>query len=85
LGSRSNCAPSAFAKEKNRCSTLLLDLLTVLLEISGASALPLIRCPRGLWNEQAQYDADPEATETNFARLVDYFGKCITDMAKPPN
>jgi integrase len=26
-----------------------------------------------LWNEQ--YDADPEATETNFARLVDYFGK----------
>jgi integrase len=28
-----------------------------------------------LWNEQAQYDADPEATETNFARLVDYFGK----------
>jgi integrase len=28
-----------------------------------------------LWNEQAQYDADPEATETNFARLIDYFGK----------
>jgi integrase len=28
-----------------------------------------------LWNEQAQYDSDPEATETNFARLVDYFGK----------
>jgi integrase len=28
-----------------------------------------------LWNEQAQYDADPEAAETNFARLVDYFGK----------
>jgi integrase len=28
-----------------------------------------------LWDEQAQYDADPDATETNFARLIDYFGK----------
>jgi integrase len=28
-----------------------------------------------LWNDQAQYDADPKATETNLARLIDYFGK----------
>lgn len=28
-----------------------------------------------LWTDQAQYDAEPEATETNIARLVDYFGK----------
>ena len=27
-----------------------------------------------LWNEQAEYDAAPEATETNIARLVNYFG-----------
>jgi hypothetical protein len=28
-----------------------------------------------LWKEQGQYDADPDATETNLARLVNYFGK----------
>lgn len=28
-----------------------------------------------LWNDQAQYDAEPKATETNLARLIDYFGK----------
>jgi integrase len=28
-----------------------------------------------LWNDQAQYDADPKATETNLARLIEYFGK----------
>ena len=35
-----------------------------------------------LWNDRAQYDADPEATETNLARLVEYFGKttALTDI-----
>jgi hypothetical protein len=35
-----------------------------------------------LWNESAQYDADPDATETNLARLIDYFGKAksLTDI-----
>jgi hypothetical protein len=28
-----------------------------------------------LWNDQAQYDAGPDATFTNIARLVDHFGK----------
>src|SRR4051812_44234664 len=28
-----------------------------------------------LYDEQGQYDADSSATETNLARLVDYFGK----------
>jgi integrase len=28
-----------------------------------------------LWNDSAQYDAEPAATETNLARLIDYFGK----------
>jgi integrase len=28
-----------------------------------------------LWSDQAQYDADPRATEANLARLIDYFGK----------
>jgi len=28
-----------------------------------------------LWNDQAQYDAEPKATETNLARLIEYFGE----------
>lgn len=28
-----------------------------------------------LWNDSVQYDAEPKATETNIARLVEYFGK----------
>jgi integrase len=28
-----------------------------------------------LWNEHAQYDAAPNATETNLARLISYYGK----------
>jgi hypothetical protein len=26
-----------------------------------------------LWNDEAQYDAEPKATETNLARLIEYF------------
>lgn len=35
-----------------------------------------------LWNDEAQYDAEPKATETNIARLVEYFGKTmqLTDI-----
>jgi integrase len=35
-----------------------------------------------LWNDRAQYDADPKATETNLARLIEYFGKAkpLTDI-----
>jgi hypothetical protein len=35
-----------------------------------------------LWNERAQYDAAPDATETNLARLIDHFGKTkpLTDI-----
>ena len=28
-----------------------------------------------LWHDTAQYDAEPKATETNLARLIEYFGK----------
>ncbi|KYK45271.1 integrase [Bradyrhizobium liaoningense] len=28
-----------------------------------------------LWNDSAQYDSEPKATETNLARLIQYFGK----------
>jgi integrase len=35
-----------------------------------------------LWNDNAQYDAEPKATETNLARLIEYFGptKLLTDI-----
>jgi integrase len=35
-----------------------------------------------LWNDQAQYDAEPDATETNIARLVEHFGRTtsLTDI-----
>jgi integrase len=28
-----------------------------------------------LWNDQAQYDAEPKATEINLTRLIEYFGE----------
>jgi integrase len=35
-----------------------------------------------LWNDSAQYDAEPKATDTNLARLIEYFGqsKPLTDI-----
>jgi integrase len=35
-----------------------------------------------LWNDTAQYDAEPKATETNLARLIEYFSptKLLTDI-----
>ncbi|PDT72637.1 site-specific integrase [Bradyrhizobium sp. C9] len=35
-----------------------------------------------LWNDSAQYDSEPKATETNLARLIGYFGqsKPLTDI-----
>ncbi|WP_338688649.1 site-specific integrase [Bradyrhizobium sp. 26S5] len=35
-----------------------------------------------LWNDSAQYDSEPKATETNLARLVTYFGETrpLTDI-----
>ncbi len=35
-----------------------------------------------LWEQSGKHDAEPDATETNFARLIDYFGKAksLTDI-----
>ena len=35
-----------------------------------------------LWDHEAQYDAEPNATAKNIARLIDYFGKTksLTDI-----
>src|SRR5258708_5558193 len=40
----------------------------------SAASLKIDDVANRLWND-AQHDADPDATETNLARLIDYFGK----------
>ncbi|MCK1569455.1 site-specific integrase [Bradyrhizobium sp. 173] len=46
------------------------------------SSLALDDVAARLYNDKAQYDAEPKATETNLARLVTYFGeaKLLTDI-----
>jgi hypothetical protein len=48
----------------------------------SAASLAMDDVAARLWINQAQYDADPDATETNIARLVDYYGKTtsLTDI-----
>lgn len=48
----------------------------------SAASLAIDDVVARLWEADAQYDADPAATETNFARLVEYFGKTtlLTDI-----
>jgi hypothetical protein len=41
----------------------------------SASSLLIDDVAARLWQEEAQYDAAPDATSTNLARLVDFFGK----------
>lgn len=48
----------------------------------SATSLAIDDVAARLWHDQAQYDAAPDATETNIARLVDHFGKptLLTDI-----
>ncbi|WP_339033755.1 site-specific integrase [Bradyrhizobium symbiodeficiens] len=39
------------------------------------SSLAIDDVANRLWNDSAQYDSEPKATETNLARLIGYFGK----------
>jgi len=41
----------------------------------SATSLAIDDVAARFWNDEAQYDADPDATATNIARLVHYFGK----------
>jgi integrase len=49
----------------------------------AATSLALDDVAARLWTAKAQYDATPDATFTNIARLVDYFGKTtlLTDIS----
>ena len=48
----------------------------------AATSLALDDVAARLWTDSAQYDAEPDATSTNIARIVDYFGKTtpLTDI-----
>lgn len=41
----------------------------------GKASLAINDVADRLWNDSAQYDAEPKATDTNLARLIEYFGK----------
>lgn len=48
----------------------------------SASSLQIDDVAARLWQDEAQYDAAPDATSTNLARLVEFFGraKSLTDI-----
>lgn len=48
----------------------------------SASSLLIDDVAARLWQDEAQFDAAPDATETNLARLVEFFGKAksLTDI-----
>lgn len=48
----------------------------------SAASLAIDDVAARLWNNSAQHDAAPDATEKNLARLIDYFGKTklMTDI-----
>jgi integrase len=64
------------ALERERAKTQIKAMLR------SRTSLALDDVAARLWHDKAQYDADPDATETNMARLVDYFGKTtlLTDI-----
>jgi integrase len=71
-------------KDAKRFEALERDKAKALIKATkrSATSLALDDVAARLWIDQAQHDADPDATETNIARLVDYFGKTmlLTDI-----
>jgi integrase len=69
-------AESFEAVEREKARTLLKAMK------HSRTSLVIDDVAERLWNEQAQHDAAPGATETNFARLIEYFGKAkpLTDI-----
>jgi hypothetical protein len=63
-------------KEANRYESLEREKAKALVKAMARSKTSLLidDVAGRLWDDQAQYDAGPEATETNIARLVEYFG-----------
>jgi integrase len=64
-------------KEAERFESLEREKARALLKAIARSktSLAIDDVADRMWNDSAQYDADPKATETNLARLIEYFGK----------
>jgi len=64
-------------KEAERVEALKRDKAKALVnaEQRSRTSLAMDDITARLWTDQAQYDADPDATMANLGRLVDYFGK----------
>jgi integrase len=64
------------AVEREKAKTLLKAIRR------SSSSLAIDDVADRLWNDQAQYDADPKATEANLERLIKYFGadKLLTEI-----
>ncbi|SDK15154.1 Site-specific recombinase XerD [Bradyrhizobium lablabi] len=71
-------------KDAEKFETVERERAAILVKAMKRSAVSLLidDVADRLWNESAQHDAAPDATETNLARLIDYFGKAksLTDI-----
>ena len=71
-------------KEAERFEALERERAKALIKATrrAATSLALDDVAARLWTDSAQYDAEPDATSTNIARIVDYFGKTtpLTDI-----
>jgi integrase len=71
-------------KEAERFEALEREKAKALIKATARSrtSLAIDDVAARLWTDQAQYDAAPDATSINLARLVDYFGKTtqMTDI-----
>src|SRR3984893_15155156 len=71
-------------KEAEKFEAIEREKAKALVEATKRSAVSLLidDVAARLWNDSAQHDSDPDATETNLARLIDYFGKAksLTDI-----
>jgi integrase len=67
-------------KEAERFEAIEREKATARLKAENRSrtSLTLDDVAARLWTDQAQYDAEPDATATNIARIVDHFGKATS-------
>ena len=71
-------------KDAERFESLERERAAALLKAAkrSRSSLAIDDVADRLWNDSAQYDAEPKATEANLARLIEYFDptKLLTDI-----
>jgi len=71
-------------KDAERCEAIEREKARALVKAMkrAKASLAIDDAAARLWDHDAQYDAEPKATETNLARLIEYFGKTmpLTDI-----